>query len=108
MISEVNAPIGNYQAADGVHEVLVDLDATGAWRVLDKSTDQTLVIERLDGVDDDDEQAVATAVSYLRQLEAFFNGDRDAMPCPHPAGAAAVLQARPTGSTSLRPLLRAA
>ena len=47
--------------ADGRHEVAVDVDATGSFRVLDVGPAHTLLVERLGGADDDPSRAIACA-----------------------------------------------
>ncbi len=97
MSDDTEFTLGGYHDSAGVeHLVLIDLHSSGVWQVIDRSGDRTLLIERLDGADDGDEQAVALAESYLTLVRAFHAGDRDDMPCPHPAGQApVVLSARP-------------
>lgn len=83
----IECPVGAYTDANGAaHVVLVDLHSSGVWQVIDRCDATAALIERLTGVDDSDEQAVALACSYLQQVAAYLHGERDDMPCPHPAG----------------------
>ena len=97
MSSDTEFTLGGYHDAAGTeHLVLIDLHASGVWQVLDRSSSETLLIERLDDGDDGDEQAVALAEAYLTLVRAVHAGERDDMPCPHPAGLKpAVIAARP-------------
>ena len=53
------------------HEITVDVDATGSFRVLDVGPARTLLVERLGGADDDPARAIACARDYAAQVVAY-------------------------------------
>lgn len=83
--------ISTYADADGArHEIAVDVDPGGRFRVLDIAGEQALVVALLRGADDDAERAMSCAADYARQITDYLAGERDDMPCPHPLGRAPV------------------
>lgn len=59
----------SYRDADGVHHrVLVRQAGDGDWQVLDVCAAETLVVELLDGREDDRPQAEAIAEDYLANV----------------------------------------
>ena len=93
--------------ADGRHEVAVDVDATGSFRVLDVGPARTLLVERLGGADDDPSRAIACARDYAAQVAAFHAGARADLPLAPPLGhRPVVLRARddtPGAASALPP-----
>jgi hypothetical protein len=79
--------ISTYTDAHGArHEIAVDVDAGGRFRVLDVTADEALVVALLRGYDDDAARAMSCAADYARQITEYLAGARDDMPCPHPLG----------------------
>ena len=79
--------IANYCDAVGVeHEVAVDVDAGGRFRVIDIAADETLLVELLRGFDDDADRAIACAQEYARIIGEYLAGERADMPVAHPLG----------------------
>ena len=81
------------------HEITVDVDATGSFRVLDVGPARTLLVERLGGADDDPARAIACARDYAAQVAAFHAGARADLPLAAaarpPAGRAAARATSP-------------
>ncbi len=79
--------ICTYADADGArHEIAVDVDPGGRFRVLDLTAEEACVVALLRGADDDAERAMSCAADYARQITDYLAGERDDMPCPHPLG----------------------
>ncbi len=79
--------ICTYADADGArHEIAVDVDPGGRFRVLDLTAEEACVVALLRGADDDAEPAMSCAADYARQITDYLAGERDDMPCPHPLG----------------------
>jgi hypothetical protein len=86
-MSHRHTTISTYADADGArHEIAVDVDPGGRFRVLDLTGDEALVVALLRGADDDAERAMSCAADYARQITDYLAGERDDMPCPHPLG----------------------
>ena len=72
-----------YRARDGTdHRVSVDRTPEGRWRVLDSVSDRVIVVETLTGHDDRQAQALAVALDYAAEQQAFQLGLRDHPPLP--------------------------
>jgi hypothetical protein len=79
--------IANYTDAAGTkHEIVVDIDAGGRFRVLDLSCSETLIVDVLRGFDDDADRAIACAEEYHRAICEYLVGERDDLPVAHPLG----------------------
>jgi hypothetical protein len=79
--------IAHYTDAAGTgHEIAVDIDAGGRFRVLDLSCSETLIVDVLRGFDDDADRAIACAEEYHRAIREYLAGERDDLPVAHPLG----------------------
>lgn len=75
----------SYSDADGVHHTVVcDFHDAGAWRVLDVTSTEVLLVERLGGYDDGEAQARPLAEDYAQQMRNYHNGELERHPLPHP------------------------
>ena len=74
-----------YRDAEGVHHTVVcDFIDAGAWRVLDVTDTDVLLVERLGGFDDDETKAQALADDYVEQIRRYLGGERDNQLVAHP------------------------
>lgn len=79
--------IANYTDTTGAeHEIAVDIDAGGRFRVLDLGCTETLLVDVLRGFDDDADRAIACAEEYHRAIREYLAGERDDLPVAHPLG----------------------
>jgi len=79
--------IANYTDASGAeHEIAVDIDAGGRFRVLDLGCAETLLVDVLRGFDDDADRAIACAEEYHRAIREYLAGKRNDLPVAHPLG----------------------
>ena len=81
--------IANYCDAAGVeHEVAVDVDAGGRFRVIDVAADETLLVELLRGFDDTTDRAIACAQEYARIIGSTWPASAPTCPSRTRSGAA--------------------
>jgi hypothetical protein len=87
----------SYRDAAGIrHEIVVSKTAAGDWQVLDTCSDESRMMETLDGREDDEPQAEAVARDFLSA--GRFNtpaGQRPAEAIPEQRGADASSDPRP-------------